>query len=42
MKYIGKAAIMRAESTVKNQVNGAKEDIEGRIGGRKKVDLDWK
>ena len=42
MKYIGKAAIGRAERQAQYQINGLKDNVAGAIGGQKKKDLDWK
>ena len=42
MKYIGKAAIGRAERAAKYQVDGIKNNVAGALGGPKKPDLEWK
>ncbi|CAI2379211.1 unnamed protein product [Moneuplotes crassus] len=42
MKYIGKAAIGRAERQAKYQVSNIRDNVEGALGGGRKVDLDWK
>ena len=42
MKYIGKAALGKAESMARNQANGFRHNINEAMGGKKKNEIEWK
>ena len=42
MKYIGKAAIGRAESMAKNKANNIRENVSESMRGRRNNEINWK